>query len=310
VSAGFGEAAPAPPAAPVCSASRGLLSEGPRWDADRAELIWIDILAGEVHTATLGADGHLEPVRTLRAGRHVGAAAPATAGGYVLAAAGGFCHVDDDGALTELAQPEGGRADVRMNDGICDPQGRFWAGTMAYAETPGAGRLYRLDLDGTCTLVLDGLTISNGMGWSPDGATMYLADSGTGEVAAFDFDPAGGALDHRRTLVHVTTPGAAPDGLTVDDNGDVWVALWNGGALACYTPDGSLRATVPVPVDRPTSCAFGGSDGATLFVTTSREGLDEAALARQPQAGHVLRIDGLGVTGPPCTPYRGPVTAP
>jgi sugar lactone lactonase YvrE len=310
VSAGFGEAAPAPPAARVCSAGRGLLSEGPRWDADRAELIWVDILAGEVHTAPVGEDGRLEPVRTLRAGRHVGAAAPAAAGGYVLAAAGGFWHADDDGGLRELAQPEAGRTDVRMNDGICDPQGRFWGGTMAYAETPGAGRLYRLDLDGRCSLVLDGLTISNGMGWSPDGTTMYLADSGTGEVAAFDFDPASGALDRRRTLVHVTTPGAAPDGLTVDDNGDVWVALWNGGALARYAPDGSLRATVPVPADRPTSCAFGGPDGATLFVTTSRDGLDEAALARQPQAGHVLRIDGLGVTGPPCTPYRGTVTAP
>ena len=108
MSAGFGEAAPAPPAARVCSASRGLLSEGPRWDADRAQLIWVDILAGEVHTATLGDDGRLEPVRTLRVGRHVGAAAPAAAGGYVLAAAGGFLHVDDDGALTELAQPEPG----------------------------------------------------------------------------------------------------------------------------------------------------------------------------------------------------------
>jgi sugar lactone lactonase YvrE len=161
-----------------------------------------------------------------------------------------------------------------MNDGICDPQGRFWAGTMAYAETPGAGRLYRLELDGSCTLVLDGLTISNGMGWSPDGTIMYLADSGVGDVFAFDFDPSGGTLDQRRTFVHVGTPGAAPDGLTVDSDGDVWVALWNGGAVARYAPDGSLRETVPVPVDRPTSCAFGGRDGATLFVTTSREGLD------------------------------------
>ena len=131
----------------------------------------------------------------------------------------------------ELAQPEAGRTDVRMNDGICDPQGRFWAGTMAYAETPGAGRLYRLELDGSCTLVLDGLTISNGMGWSPDGTTMYLADSGIGDVFAFDFDPSGGTLDQRRTFAHVSVPGAAPDGLTVDSDGDVWVALWNGGAV-------------------------------------------------------------------------------
>ena len=114
---------------------------------------------------------------------------------------------------------------------------------MAYAETPGAGRLYRLELDGRCTLVLDGLTISNGMGWSPDGTTMYLADSGVGDVFAFDFDLSGGTLDRRRTFAHVGTPGAAPDGLTVDSDGDVWVALWNGAALARYAPDGSLRET-------------------------------------------------------------------
>jgi sugar lactone lactonase YvrE len=309
MSAGIGDAARAAPSARTCTALPGLLVEGPRWDAERGELIWVDILAGEVHISPVSADGELAAVRTLRAGRHVGAAAPAVEGGYVLAAAGGFCHIDGGGTLTELARPEGDREDVRMNDGICDPQGRFWGGTMAYAETRGAGRLYRLELDGTCTEVLDGLTISNGMGWSPDGATMYLADSGSGDVYAFDFDPASGDIDRRRTLLHVDVPGAAPDGLTIDDEGDLWVALWNGGAVARYAPDGSLRQTVPVPVDRPTSCAFGGPDGATLFVTTSRDGLDEFALARQPRAGHVLCIEGLGVTGPPCSPYRGKAIA-
>ena len=207
----------------------------------------------------------------------MGAAAPAAAGGYVLAAAGGFWHADEDGGLRELAQPEAGRTDVRMNDGICDPQGRFWAGTMAYDETPGAGRLYRLELDGRCTLVLDGLTISNGMGWSPDGTTMYLADSGAGDVDAFDFDPPGGTLDQRRTFAHVSVPGAAPDGLTVDSNGDVWVALWNGGAVARYAPDGALRETLPVPVDRPTSCAFGGPDGPCAARHTADDGSGRVA---------------------------------
>jgi sugar lactone lactonase YvrE len=299
----------AAPVARVCSAGRGLHPEGPRWDADRAELIWVDILAGEVHTATIGDGGHAEPVRTLQVGRHVGAAAPAAAGGYVLAAAGGFCHVDDDGALTELAQPEAGRPEVRMNDGNCDPQGRFWAGTMAYAETPGAGRLYRLELDGRCTLVLDGLTISNGIGWSPDGATMYLADSGTDRVEAFDFDGDTGAISGRRTFVRIEQPGAAPDGLTVDEEGGIWVALWDGGAIQRYAPDGSRLATVRLPVERPTSCAFGGPDRATLFVTTARAGLDEVALARQPDAGRLFRIDGLGVRGMPCAPYRGRIDA-
>lgn len=289
----------------ACSDQPGRLSEGPRWDAGRSELLWVDVLAGRLHRARLDADRLLEVLQTFQIHGPLGAAAPAAGGGYVLAAGPGFLHVDDAGAVRKLAQPEAGRTDVRMNDGACDPLGRFWAGTMAYDEAPGAGCLYRLELDGSCTLVLTGLTISNGIGWSPDGATMYLADSGTADIDAFDFDPATGDLDRRRTVAHVTAAHAVPDGLTVDDRGDIWVALWNGGALARYDPDGSLVATVPLPVDRPTSCAFGGTDGGTLFVTTAREGLDETALARQPDAGRLLRLDAPGVAGPPCVAYRG-----
>ena len=188
----------------------------------------------------------------------------------MLAAGPGFLFVDDDGSVRELAQPEAGRTDVRMNDGACDPQGRFWAGTMAYDESPGAGALYRLELDGSCTTVLTGLTISNGIGWSPDGSTMYLNDSGTGCVDAFRFDGATGAISDRRTLVRSDQPGVVPDGLTVDEEGGIWVALWGGGAVNRYAPDGSLLASVELPVERPTSCAFGGPDRATLFITTAR----------------------------------------
>ena len=291
-----------------CSAEPGRLSEGPRWDGARNELLWVDVLAGRLHRARPGADGQLRVLQTFQFDRHLGAAAPAAGGGYVLAAGPGFLHVDDAGGIRELAQPEAGRTDVRMNDGACDPQGRFWAGTMAYDEAPGAGSLYRLELDGRCTQVLTGLTISNGIGWSPEGTTMYLADSGTGDVDAFDFDPATGDLDRRRTVVHISTPNAVPDGLTVDHQGNIWVALWDGGALARYHPDGSLLTIIPLPVDRPTSCAFGDTGGGTLFVTTARDGLNEDALARQPDAGRLLRVDSLGVTGPPCEPYRGHAT--
>src|SRR5215213_2206882 len=158
-------------AAPIpWSATAGLLSEGPRWHEERGELLWVDILGRNLHLGRPGIDGALETVQTITVDRHVGAAAPATNGGYVLAAGTGYLHVDDEGTVHELAQPEAGRSDVRMNDGACDSQGRFWAGTMAYDETPGAGALYRLELDGRCTTVLTGLTISNGIGWRPDGA--------------------------------------------------------------------------------------------------------------------------------------------
>jgi sugar lactone lactonase YvrE len=134
---------------------------------------------------------------------------------------------------------------------------------------------------------------------------MYLADSGTGRLDAFDFDAASGEISGRRTIVHITERGVAPDGLTVDVLGHIWVALWGGAEVRRYSPAGDLLATVPIPVDRPTACAFGARDLATLFITTARHGLDDAALARQPDAGRIFRADGLGVSGLPCSTYRG-----
>ena len=288
----------------------GLLSEGPRWHEEGGELLWVDIIGSTFHRGTLGPDQSLESVATVALDRHIGAVAPAVGGGYVLAAGPGFVFVAPDGAVHDLAQPEQGRTDVRMNDGACDAEGRFWAGTMAYDEHPGAGVLYRLELDGGCTTVLTGLTISNGIGWSPDGSTMYLADSGTAEVHAFDVHPSTGDLTGRRTFVAVAEGDGVPDGLTVDAAGGVWVALHGGGAVRRYGADGHLLTTIELEVERPTSCAFGGPDLATLFVTTSRVGLDEEALVGQPAAGTVLRVDGLGVRGQPCRPYRGLTTAP
>jgi sugar lactone lactonase YvrE len=289
------------------SITPGLLSEGPRWHAETGELLWVDIVGAMMHRSRPDADGGLPAPRTITVDRPVGAVAPDTDGGYVLAAGPGFLHVDRTGRIHELAQPDAENPAVRMNDGACDAQGRFWAGTMAYDETPGAGTLYRLELDGRCTTVLAGLTISNGIGWSPDGGTMYLADSGTRRIDAFDFDPVTGDITGRRPFVSIDEP-AAPDGLTVDDAGGVWVALWDGGAVRRYLADGTLSTVVPLPVDRPTSCAFGGPDRATLYVTTARVGLDEQTLSMQPDAGRVLRVTGLGVTGPGCAAYRGRTT--
>jgi sugar lactone lactonase YvrE len=291
------------------SPTAGLLTEGPRWHAERGELLWVDILGATMHRASPTTGGGLDMVQTVRLDRHVGAVAPATGGGYVLAAAAGFLHVDDFGRVSELAQPEARNPNIRMNDGACDALGRFWAGTMDYDESTGAGTLYRLELDGTCTTVLRDLTISNGIGWSPDEATMYLADSGTCRIEAFDFDATSGNISRQRTFVAIDEPGVAPDGLTVDEDGGVWVAMWGGSAIHRYGPDGVLLSSVSVPVDRPTSCAFGGVDQSTLFVTSARSGLDDAALSRQPLAGYVFCVEGLGVRGNACAPYRGRITA-
>ena len=226
------------------SATPGRLSEGPRWHEERQELLWVDILGRQIHRGTLAADGSLDHLVTISLDRHVGAVAPALGGGYVVAAGPGFLFVDEDGSVRELVQPERDRTDVRMNDGACDPQGRFWAGTMAYDESPGAGALYRLELDGSCTTVLTGLTIANGIGWSPDGSTMYLNDSGTGRLETFRFDSGSGAITNRRTLVRSNQPGVVPDGLTVDAEGGIWAAWWGGGAVNRYAPDGSLLASI------------------------------------------------------------------
>ena len=280
------------------------LGEGPRLDARTGEVLWVDIMAGHLYRCSWDG-GRLHTTAMIEVGRHLGAVAPVEepGGGWIAAAGQGFAHVDEDGTVTVLAEPEShqqGR--TRMNDGACDPQGRFWAGSMAYDERPGAGTLYRMDHDGTVTAVVRGVTISNGLGWSPDGTTMYYADSGAGTVDAFDFDGVSGDLERRRTLVRSDGP-AFPDGLWVDDEGCLWVAMWGGGEVRRYAPDGGLIHASPLPVSRPTACCFVGQDGDTLIVTSARFGLSAEAQAREPAAGRVMAID-AGVTGPAATPYR------
>ena len=291
----------------VWSPEPGLLSEGARWHEQRQELLWVDILGRRLHRATLTRDGDPGRIETVVLDRDVGVVAPAAAGGYVAAAAQAFLFVEDTGTVIELASLPDARSGVRFNDGACDERGRFWVGTMAYDKSPGAGALYRLELDGSISTVLTGLTIPNGIGWSPDGAVMYLNDSGTGCVYGFDFDLSTGKLGNRRTLVPFEQPGPAPDGLTIDDRGDVWVAVYGGWAVHHYSPEGKFLGAVELPVAQATSCAFGAADRGTLFVTTGREQLDAQALAHQPDAGRVFRVTGLGTSGPGCNLYRGPV---
>ena len=254
----------------------------------------------------LDRDHRLEPVASIQFDRMVGAVAPTVGGGYVLAAGTGFLLLDGSGEVRELAQPEAGRAEVRMNDGACDPQGRFWAGTMAHDESPGAGVLYRLELDGTCTTVLTGLTISNGIGWSPDGSVMYLSDSGTATIDRFDFEADTGEIAERKTIVQITEPGVAPDGLTVDERGDIWVALWGGGAAAVLQP-GGVRARNRPGSGRPADVVRVRRAGRIDAVHHDRQArARRVALSLQPDAGRVFRVEGLGTRGEPCIPYRGP----
>jgi sugar lactone lactonase YvrE len=268
-------------------------AEGPVWAPAWGGLRWVDMLAGEV--LSLEADG---TVRRKHVGDVVAALRPRRGGGAVLALERGFALEDADGTRTSL-DPLWTDAGVRMNEGGCDPDGRFWCGSMAYDQRPGAAALYRLAPDGSTQRMLDGVTISNGLDWSPDGSLAYYADTATHRVDVFDYDRHSG-LTGRRPFVEIPDDGN-PDGLTVDADGGVWVALYGGGAVHRYGPDGALDAVVEVPTPRVTACTLGGPRLDELFVTTSREGLGPDD---DPLAGSLFRVD-AGVAGQPVREFAG-----
>lgn len=279
---------------------RAELGEGPAWDGPRSELVWIDIVPGQVHLyePRTGAD------RVLEVGQPVGAAVPREGGGYVLAVQDGFALLDRNGSVVRLAGVEEDRPANRMNDGKCDRHGRLWAGTMAFDSSPGAGALYRLDPAARVTKVLDGVTISNGLAWSLDDRTMYYIDSPTQGVDCLDYDPATGAVGNRRRLIDIPEQAGTPDGMALDSEGCLWVALYGGAAVRRYRPDGSLDRVVELPATQITSCAFGGAELTDLYITSARENLSRDTLERQPLAGALFRHQ-PGVAGLPTTPFAG-----
>jgi sugar lactone lactonase YvrE len=272
----------------VALRARARLGEGPTWDASSGRLLWVDILACEVHRfdPASGTDS------VLRTGQHVGAAKPRAAGGLVVNLRDGVGLYDPDGGfrwLADLAVP-----DCRGNDAAVDAAGHLWAGTMRYDEAAGGGRLYRVSPRGEVTTVFDAVAVSNGVGWSPDGGRMYYVDSPTRRVDVLDVDPDSGLVAGRRTFLDLHGQPGFPDGLTVDADGCVWVAFWDGGAVRRFTPAGRPDLVVGVPAARTTACAFGGPDLADLYVTTATTGLDPARLAGQPLSGSVFVLPGAG----------------
>jgi sugar lactone lactonase YvrE len=231
-------------------------------------------------------------------GGRVGAVAPVSAGHALVALARQLAIVDlGDGSLEPLVEiPHDD--DRRLNDGACDARGRFWIGSMALDERAGGGALYRY-ADGSLDRVIDRVSLSNGLGWSPDGRTMYYTDSPEKRVDAFDFDVDQGTISNRRPFVEIGD--AIPDGLTVDADGGVWIALWGGSSVRRFTPEGTLDAIVDVPAAKVTACCFGGDDGRTLYVTTASVNLTPEERKAQPQAGFVFAAD-PGVSGPPAQP--------
>lgn len=275
--------------------ARAEVGEGAIWDAERRRLVWVDIPAGMIHTL----DPESARDDTCAAGQPVGAAGLRAGGGLVLALRDGF-GVLEDGAVRMLAAVEADRLDNRMNDGSVDAAGRFWAGTMELEMKPGAGALYRLDPDHSTHQVMAPMSVPNGIDWSPDGRTMYVVDSGEGGIDRFDFDAETSAISGRQRVCSVSPTEGLPDGLTVDADGFLWVAVWGAGAVSRYTPNGQLAAVVRVPTTQVTSSTFGGPGLDTLFITTAAKNVRD----REAHAGALFAAR-PGVTGRLPHQYRG-----
>ncbi len=268
--------------------------EGPVWSAAWGGLRWVDMLAGAV--LSLAADGSVQrrQVDTIAA-----VLRPRRGGGAVIGVERGFLLEAPDGSLSPVIEAWSGPS-FRMNDGGCDPDGRFYCGSMAYDRRRGGGAVYRLDPDLRVHRVLEAVTISNGLEWSPDGSVAYYVDTETSRLDAFDYSAETG-LTNRRPFAPVDPADGSPDGLTVDADGGVWVALNGGGAIRRYAPNGTLDQVVDTPTPHVTACTFGGSDLGTLFITTSRENVEGPD---DPVAGSLLATQ-PGVRGRPVREFAG-----
>jgi len=272
------------------------LGESPVWDEREQRLLFVDIRAGAIRLfePSTGAEESEQLDST------VGCVVLDESGAIVAAAGTRIVRISAGEA--EVLAVTGDGPEIRFNDGACDARGRLWAGTMADDEGPGRGSLYRLDERGL-EKVLSPVSISNGIDWSLDGRTMYYADSTDLRVYAFDFDVETGQLGGQRTFIELDDSEGFPDGLTVDAQGCLWLAIWDGWRVRRYGPDGGVRGELKLPVARPTSCAFGGSDLAALLITTAYTRLDEVERAAQPDAGAVFAVR-PGVRGRPANRFR------
>ena len=274
--------------------ARAIVGESPRWDPRVNRLWWVDIPRGELHGFELATG--LDSIH-YRVNGSLSCVALRKGGGLLLACTDRLLSIDDDGVLiAEIPLPIDVSA-ARLNDGACDINGRFYVGSLSLNRTLGSAQLFRVERDLSIFVELPEVTISNGLAFTPDGRTAYYVDTPTMRIDVFDVNPEDGSLSRRRPLIELEGPGR-PDGLTLDSEGGIWVALWMGSEVRRYTPDGRLDRRLTLPVSKVTSCAFGGSDLSTLFVTTASQDLTDEERNVQPLAGGLFAAD-IGFSGLP-----------
>ena len=278
---------------------RNVLGEGAVWCPLEQRLWWIDIASPSLWRF----DPASARVEQWPLPKPPGSFALRRDGGFLIAFRNGLATLRQPGAELEWL-PALTLGDERFNDGKVDRAGRFWAGTLDRKLGAAIGQLYRVTPDFQVAAMDRGFTISNGIGWSPDERTMYFTDTPARRIYRYDFDAAAGRIANRRVFVEVEAGHGGPDGMTVDAEGHVWSAQFDRWCVNRYAPDGRLERSIRLPVQRPTTCMFGGSDLATLYVTSARMDLSEAALAAQPQAGGVFALD-PGVRGLPEPRFAG-----
>jgi sugar lactone lactonase YvrE len=265
--------------------ARARLGEGPLWDGTKQVLYWVDIHNHRVHVfePSSGDDCHWEV-------GDLGSAIALMGSDKLLVALGSRIASLDltSGAVDTLSTFDFEVPGTRFNDGKCDPQGRFWIGTIS--PQPGTAALYRYDPDGSVRVMETGLTISNGLGWSPDGTTFYLTDSPLRKIYAYRFDGATGEISDRTVVIDLDDEPVEPDGLAIDNDGNIWTALWDGWSVACFSPAGEALGRVKLPVQRPTCPTFGGPQRQTLYVTTASVGLSQQEIQQGFYAGDLFAI--------------------
>ena len=283
----------------------GIIGEGICWDEQTQMLYWIDLLENKI----FAYDINKTSLKIIDVGQNTGCIAVREKGGLIAGLQNGIFFVDvETGKLTPVVDPESDKPGNRFNDGECDCMGRLWAGTMSKKLDSGsgdntpAGALYLIDTDFKVTKKLPAVTISNGIGYSPDNKIMYYIDSPTRNVDAFDFDKETGEITNRRAVVHVAEEVGMPDGLTVDADGNLWVGMWGGGAVVKYSPQtGQMMEKIEIPAPFITTMVFGGSEMDEMFVNTAKMNTD---LNKYPDAGGVFRIK-MDVKGQPTYKFKG-----